>query len=372
MDFQLSDQQDLLVRTARDFLQQHCPATLVQELALDERGFPDELWRHLSALGWPGLLIPTALGGSDGSLLDIVLLIEEMGRACFPSPYIQSAVVATSLLLALGTQAQQERLLPALARGERLCTLALTEESAEFAADAITMRGEIGGRLNGSKLFVKDAHVADDLLVVVRDQDGFNLVWIETAHPGITRFPLETISGEKSFEVVFRDVPVRPESVLGPPRQEWQTLWRLLQRGTLARCAEMVGCAQRILEMCVEYAKVREQSGRPIGSFQAIQHHCADLLRNVEGARYILYSAAWRMQEGMDWQAEVAMAKAYASDACLEVARKGHQIHGAISYCEEHPLHLFHKRIHAAGLDFGAASLHLETVAQAIGLVGYE
>jgi alkylation response protein AidB-like acyl-CoA dehydrogenase len=347
MDFRLTEQQELLLSTAREFFQQHCPTTLVQEMALDERGFPEELWRHISALGWPGLLIPTEFDGSGGSLLDVILLVEEMGRACLPSPYVQSAVVATSLLLAAGSREQQERLLPALARGERLCTLALTEESADF---------------------VKDAHIADDLMVIGRDGDGYNLMLLETNQPGIAMFPLETISGEKLFEVTFRDVPVRQEDLLGPPGQGWEVLTPVLQIGVLARCAEMVGCAQRILEICVDYAKVREQSGRPIGAFQAIQHHCADLLRNVEGARYILYNAAWKLHEGMECVADVAMAKAYASEACLWVARKGHQILGAISYCEEHPLHLFHKRIQAAGLDFGDAALHFETVAQSIGL----
>jgi alkylation response protein AidB-like acyl-CoA dehydrogenase len=130
----------------------------------------------------------------------------------------------------------------------------------------------------------------------------------------------------------------------------------------------MVGCAQRILDICVDYAKIREQSGRPIGAFQAIQHHCADMLRNVEGSRYILYNAAWKLQEGQPCATEVAMAKAHVSEACLWVARKGHQILGAIGYCEEHPLHLFHKRIQAAGLDFGDAALHYESVAHAIGL----
>jgi alkylation response protein AidB-like acyl-CoA dehydrogenase len=368
MDFRLTEQQELLLSTAREFFQQHCPTTLVQEMALDERGFPEELWRHISALGWPGLLIPTEFDGSGGSLLDVILLVEEMGRACLPSPYVQSAVVATSLLLAAGSREQQERLLPALARGERLCTLALTEESADFTPEACTMQGVVGGHINGSKLFVKDAHIADDLMVIGRDGDGYNLMLLETNQPGIAMFPLETISGEKLFEVTFRDVPVRQEDLLGPPGQGWEVLTPVLQIGVLARCAEMVGCAQRILEICVDYAKVREQSGRPIGAFQAIQHHCADLLRNVEGARYILYNAAWKLHEGMECVADVAMAKAYASEACLWVARKGHQILGAISYCEEHPLHLFHKRIQAAGLDFGDAALHFETVAQSIGL----
>jgi alkylation response protein AidB-like acyl-CoA dehydrogenase len=230
------------------------------------------------------------------------------------------------------------------------------------------MTGEVGGRLNGSKLFVKDAHLADQLIMVVRGNGGFNLLLLEARQPGLTLFPLDTMSGEKLFEVLFRDVPVPPDALLGVAGQGWQALARALQIGALARGAEMVGCAQRILEICVEYAKVREQSGRPIGAFQAVQHHCADVLRNVEGSRYILYNAAWKMQQGQECTAAVAMAKAYASEACLWAARKGHQIMGAISYCEEHPLHLFHKRIQAAGLDFGDAACHFETVAQAIGL----
>jgi alkylation response protein AidB-like acyl-CoA dehydrogenase len=368
MDFHLTESQELLLHTAREFFQHNCPTTLVQEFAMDARGFPEDLWRQVSALGWPGLLIPADLDGSDGSLLDVMLLIEEMGRVCFPSPYVQSAVVATSLLLGSGSRAQQERLLPAMARGERLCTLALTEESADFVPEAVTMRVEVGSHINGSKLFVKDAHIADHLVVVGRGNEGLNLVLVPTDQPGLTLFPLQAMSGEKLFEVVFRHVPVPPEDLLGAAGRGWDALAPVLQAGALARCAEMVGCAQRILDMSVEYAKVREQSGRPIGAFQAIQHHCADLLRNVEGARYILYNAAWKMHEGLECRADVAMAKAYAGEACLWVARKAHQILGAISYCEEHPLHLFHKRIQAAGLDFGDAALHFETVAQAIGL----
>jgi alkylation response protein AidB-like acyl-CoA dehydrogenase len=368
MDFHLTEQQELLVSTAREFFQQNCPTTLVQELALDTNGFARDLWRQVAALGWPGLLLPADLGGSGGALLDAVLLIEEMGRACFPSPFVQSAVVATSLLLTAGSPSQQQQLLPTMARGEYVCTLALTEDSADFVPEAIALQGEPGGVINGSKLFVKDVHIADQIFVLLRGSGGFNLLSLPTRQPGITWSPLEIMSDEKLFEVVFDNVPVHSEDIVGVEGQGWQALAPILQVGALARCAEIVGCAQRILEICVDYAKVREQSGRPIGSFQAIQHHCADLLRHVEGARYMLYCAAWKRQEGIACEAEVAMAKAYASEACLKVARKGHQIMGAIGYCEEHPLHLYHKRIQAAGLDFGDAGLHFETVAQAIGL----
>jgi 3-oxocholest-4-en-26-oyl-CoA dehydrogenase beta subunit len=369
MDFRLTDGQELLVSTARDFFQQHCPTTLVQAMAIDPYGFPEELWRHIARLGWPGLLIPTALGGSDGSILDVVLLVEEMGRACFPSPYIHSAVVATSLLLSAGNRVQQEHLLPAMARGERLCTLALSEENAEVAPDAMAMQGEIGGRLNGTKLFVKDAHIADNLLVMVRGGGGLNVLCLDRQQPGIRLLPMEAMSGDKLFAVTFSAVPIPAEVLVGAAGDGWDVLLPSLRLGALVRSAEMVGCAQRILGICVEYARVREQSGQPIGAFQAIQHHCADLLRNVEGARYITYNAAWKMSLGLECAAEVAMAKAHVSEASLWVARKGHQIMGAISYCEEHPLHLFHKRILAGGLDFGDTSLHLETVAQALGLV---
>jgi alkylation response protein AidB-like acyl-CoA dehydrogenase len=368
MDFRLTEPQELLVNTARTFFAQHCPTTLVQELALDARGFSDDLWRQVAALGWPGLLIPSRYGGSDGTLLDVILLVEAMGHACFPSPYIQSAVIATALLLAAGSREQLERRLPRMAAGERLCTLALVEESADFTPEAIQLQGVVGGHLNGRKLFVKDAHIADDLIVVVRSTSGYTLLLLETTHPGITLFPLDTISGEKLFEVVFTEVPIGRDMLLGAAEHGWELLAPVLRLGALARGAEMVGCAQRILEMATDYAKVREQSGRPIGAFQAIQHHCADLLRNVEGARNILYHAAWKMQEGLECATDVAMAKAYTSEACLWVARKAHQIFGAISYCEEHPLHLFHKRIQAAGLDFGDATRHFDTVAQGIGL----
>jgi alkylation response protein AidB-like acyl-CoA dehydrogenase len=367
MDFALSAQQQLLVNSARGFLAGRCPPELVQALALDPRGFRADLWKEIATLGWPGLLVPATLGGSDGSLLDVVLLVEELGRACFPGPYVGSAVVATSILRAAQGR-RHERILAALAAGERLCTLALTEASASFEPGAVAVPGDVGTRIEGRKLFVKDAHVASDFIAAVRGGDGINLLLLAADRPGITVVPMPTMSGDKIFEVDFAGVEVRPEDLLAPPGQGWTLVAPALLRGALARSAEMVGCAQRILELTVDHARVRVQSGRPIGAFQAIQHACADLLRDVESARQLVRSAAWRVQEGPGGAAEVAMAKAYSGEACLRVARRAHQVFGAIGYCEEHPLHLLHKRILAAGLDCGDAAHHLETVAQAIGL----
>jgi alkylation response protein AidB-like acyl-CoA dehydrogenase len=370
MDFRLSPAQQILTTTARAFLRQHCPPELVQRQALDARGFDEALWRRMAELGWPGLLISPDLGGSDGSLLDVTLLVEEMGRAGLPGPFVASAVVATSLVLAAASPAQHKRLLPSLAAGERIATLALVEESGSFDLDAVALACSVPGRLSGRKLFVKDAHIADDLVVALRIDAALSLVVVPTDRPGIARLPLDAISGEKLFEVTFDRVEVGADDLLGAAGDGGALLVRALRAGALARTAEMVGAAQRVLELAVEHAKTRVQGGRPIGGYQAIQHACADLVRDVDAARALLYVAAWKEAESRAAEADVALAKAYAAEACLAVARRGHQIFGAISYCEEHPLHLLHKRIQAASLDFGDVPLHLETVARAIGLEG--
>lgn len=365
MDFTPSPSQQLLVATARAFLKTQCPPELVQRLALDERGFDEGLWRRMAELGWPGLLIPGDLGGSDGALLDVILLVEEMGRVGLPGPFVASAVVATTLLLGAGSGEQQRRLLPALAAGERIATLALVEDGASFDPQALALRCDVPGRLSGTKLFVKDAHVATDLVVALR---GGDLLLLPVDRAGIVRLPHDTLSGEKSFEVTFDGVPVGAADRLGAPGRSADALAAALAAGTLARTAEMVGAAQRVLDLAVEHARTRVQGGRPIGGHQAIQHACADLVRDVDTSRGLLYAAAWRATESMSAAANVATAKAYAGEACLSVARRGHQIFGAIGYCEEHPLHLLHKRIQAASVDFGDPAAHLETVAQEIGL----
>jgi alkylation response protein AidB-like acyl-CoA dehydrogenase len=357
MDFRPSSAQQLLVSTAREFLKKHCPPELVQRIALDPRGFDDALWRRMAELGWQGLLIPGDLGGSDGSLLDVILLAEEMGRAAAPGPFVPSAVVATSVLLAAGSVDQKKRMLPALAAGERIVSVALGETGNALEIDA-------HGRLRGRALFVEAAHVADALIVAVRAGDERRLLLLPTDRPGLARRPLEAIGPEKLCEVTCDGVALTAEDALQPTTARRDAL----RAGALARTAEMVGAAQRVLELAVEHAKTRVQGGRPIGAHQAIQHACADLVRDVDASRGLLYAAAWKASEGAPAAAEVAMAKAYASDACLTVARRGHQIFGAIGYCEEHPLHLLHKRIHAASLDCGDVASHLEEVARAIGL----
>jgi alkylation response protein AidB-like acyl-CoA dehydrogenase len=351
VDFRPSSAQQLLVSTAREFLR--------------KRADDPAPWRAMAELGWPGLLIPPDLGGSGGSLVDVVLLVEEMGRAGTQGPFIPSAVVATSLLLSAGTRDQQKRWLPAMAAGERIVGMAVLDDGASFDLDRISLSLAPGGRLSGRKLFVEAADVADALIVVVRSGHEIVLVLVPTDRAGVTRVPLDTIGPETMFEVRFGDVGVGADDRLAGGREE---LTAALATGALARTAEMVGGSQRVLDLAVEHAKTRVQGGRPIGGYQAIQHACADLVRDVDASRGLLYRAAWKLDTGAPAVTDVAMAKAYAGEACLNVARRAHQIFGAIGYCDEHSLHRLHKRILAASLDCGDAAMHLETVAREIGL----
>ena len=351
MDFRPSPAQRLLVSTAREFLRKHA-----------DDAAP---WRAMAELGWPGLLIPPELGGSDGSLLDVILLVEEMGRGAAAGPFVPSAVVATSLLLRAGTLDQRKRFLPAMATGERILSLALLDEGGSFDLDRIALTLEPPGRLTGRKLFVEAADVADAVIVVARVGGDLALLIVPTERRGVTREQLDTIGVEKVFEVTLDSVVVGADDRLAGGRDD---LVAALEAGALARTAEMVGAAQRVLELAVEHAKTRVQGGRPIGGYQAIQHACADLVRDVDTSRGLLHHAAWKLDTGAPAAADVAMAKAYAGEACLAVARRGHQIFGAIGYCDEHSMHRLHKRILAASLDCGDAALHLETVARAIGL----
>lgn len=381
MDFRPSQSQHLLVSTAREFLRKHCPIEVAQRLATDTRGFDLAVWRQMAELGWTGLLVPSELGGSDGSILDVVLLVEAMGYAALPAPFVASAVVATSLVLHAGTDALGKRLLPAMAAGDRIATLALVEESASFDPREIALTCAVPGRLTGRKLFVAHAEAADSLIVAVRSRNesraavgpaansmGVTLLVIPGDRPGVARRPLDVLGGDRVFEVEFDGVEVGTGDGLGAPGRGGEALAHALRAGALARTAEMIGGAQRVLDVVLEHARTRVQGGRPIGGYQAIQHACADAVRDVDAARGLLYAASWKTAGGLPADADVAMAKAYADEACLAVARRGHQILGAISYCDEHPMHLLHKRILAASRDFGDTPLHLETVAQAIGL----
>ena len=377
MDFALSEEQEMLRNSARDFLTKECPKTLIRQMETDEKGFPANLWKGMADLGWMGLVYPEQYGGSGMTFLDLAVLIEELGRAIVPVPFLSTVVYCGLPILAAGTDEQKKQFLPRIAKGDMIMALALTEPSASWDAGGIETKATPEGDhfvINGTKLFVQDAHIANYMLVVARTkegkhkEEGITLFLVDAKSPGIKLTPLKTIASDKQFEVVFHNVKVPKKDILGKQDHGWAIIQDMIPKATLAQCAYMVGGAQQVLEMTVNYAKERVQFGKQIGSFQAIQHKCANMVTDVDGARFITYQAAWKMAEGLPTALEVSMAKAWVSEAYRRTCSEGHQIHGGIGFIKDHDMQLYYRRAKANELAFGDAAHHRELVAQQIGL----
>ncbi len=255
--------------------------------------------------------------------------------------------------------------------------LALTEPSASFEPSGVDVRAEArngGFVINGTKLFILNAHTADELLVAVRTNDaggpeeGISLLLVPAATSGVSITPLSTIASDRQSEVEFQNVEVGADALLGNLNQGWPLIKKTLDHAMVAKCSEMVGIAQVAFEMSVDYAKNRVQFGRPIGSFQAIKHKCADMVIDVDGSRFITYRAAWCLAEGLDADKEVSMTKAWTSDACRRVCAQAHQVHGGIGFTKEYDLQLYFRRAKQGEVLYGDADIHREVVAQEIGL----
>ena len=377
MDLGFDESQQMLKTSARDFLEQECPTTLVRAMEEDERGYTPELWNKIAELGWLGLTVPEEYGGLGMSYFDLVLILEEMGRAMLPGPFFSTVVLGAMTLMEAGTDAQKQEHLPKVADGETILTMALTEPTATYEPSGVQTTAKVDGSdylLNGTKLFVTDAQIVDAMIVVARTTEsgdasqGITLFLVDANNPGITITPLKTISGDKQAEVELKDARVPATAVVGQVDKGWETISRILGLAAIGKCAEMLGGADRVLEMTTEYVKERVQFGRPIGSFQAVQHHCANMATDVEGCRYVAYQAAWRVSERLPAEREVAIAKAWVSDAYRRVCALGHQSHGAIGFTKEYDLQLFTRRAKVAEVAYGDTDFHREQVAAGLGL----
>ncbi len=377
MNLALSEEQEMLKTSARDFLTDKLPKATVKEIEESEQGYSPQLWKEMAGLGWMGLAFPEKYGGADMSFIDLAILLEEMGRACLPGPFFSTLVLGGLAILDAGNEEQKQEYLPKIASGEIALTLALTEPSARYDATAIVVKATADGdeySLNGTKLFVPDANIADYMLVVARTseqakpEDGITIFIVDTKSPGISTTVLKTIANDNLCEVVFNQVKVTKKNILGQLNQGWSEVQKIIERAAVAKCCEMAGGVQQVLEMTVDYAKERKQFGRPIGSFQIIQHYCADMLTDVEGARLSAYQAAWMMSEGLPCTEQVAIAKAWAGQASQRVIALAHQIHGAIGWTIDHDLQYYTRRLKAAEVTFGDANFYREIVAQEMGL----
>ena len=371
MNFAFSEEQEELRKTVRSFLDQKSPETEVRRLMETDEGYDPAVWKQMGEqLGLQGLIVPEEFGGSGYSYVELGVVLEEMGRALLCAPYFSTVVLAGNALLHSGDDAAKKDYLPGIASGETIATLAFTEPSGKWDEAGITMEAMKKGDcwvLNGTKSFVLDGATASLILVAARTGKGVSLFGVEGDASGLTRTALSTMDQtRKQAKLEFNGTPAR---LIGTEGDGWKTLSTVLDLAAVALAAEQVGGAQKVLDMSVEYAKVRIQFGRPIGSFQAIKHKCADMLLEVESAKSAAYYGMWCASEMNDELPSVAsLAKAYCSEAYFHSAAENIQIHGGIGFTWEHPAHLYFKRAKSSELLFGDPTYHRELLAQRIGI----
>lgn len=366
--------------SARDFLADSAGSELVREMESDPRGFTDDLWRSIAEMGWLGMIVPERHGGAGMGFVELALVLEEMGAAALPGPFFSTAVIGATALTRHGSDRQKARFLPRLAQGDLITALAFHEKAASWTPESIEMsavKTEDGWRLNGEKLFVADAHAADLFIVAahtetenrVPAEESITVFLVESSGgDDIELTALKSVADDRLSAVRFKNVSVLPDGVLGEENGGWRVMRDMFAFGATAKCAEMLGGARRVLDMTVEYVKGRVQFGRPIGTFQALQHRCAEMAIEVQAARQLTYQAAWRLSEDLPAEREIALAKSWLSEIFPRVCAEAHQAHGAIGFTREHDLQIYTRRAAASRIAFGDARHFRETIAQSLGL----
>ena len=371
MNFAFTEEQEELRKTVRAFLEAKSAETAVREQMETDSGYDTAVWSQMGEqLGLQGLAIPEEFGGSGYTFVELGIVLEEQGRALLCAPFFSTVVLAANTLLHSGDDAAKAAHLPGIASGETIATLAFTEPSGKWDESGITTEATAAGdgwTLNGVKSFVLDGHTASLIIVAARTAKGVSLFTVADDAAGLTRTALSTMDQtRKQAKLEFANTPA---TLLGTEGEGWAVLSTVLDLAAVGLAAEQVGGAQKVLEQAVEYAKVRVQFGRPIGSFQAIKHKCADMLLEVESAKSAAYYGLWCAAEQNDELPSVAsLAKAYCSEAYFHATAENIQIHGGIGFTWEHPAHLYFKRAKSSELLFGDPTYHRELLAQRIGI----
>jgi alkylation response protein AidB-like acyl-CoA dehydrogenase len=376
VNFTFSDEQEELRRTIRRFLDDKSPSTEVRRLMETPEGYDEAVWKQMAQeLGLQGLAIPEEYGGQGFTWVELGIVLEETGRALLCAPFMSTVGIAATAILNAGTDEQKKTLLPGIASGETIATLALAEPDRGWTADDITLEAKKDGdayTLTGAKTYVIDGGIANLIVVAARmpgtsGTDGIGLFTVAGDADGLTRAPLDALDlTRKLARLDFANVAAAP---LGEPGAGWPALERTLNHIAVALSAEMTGGAQRCLDMAVQYAKDRVQFGRPIGSFQAVKHLCADMLLQVESSKTAMYYALWvAAADDADLPIAAPMAKAYAADAYFQAACDNIQVHGGIGFTWEHDAHLYYRRAKSSEIMFGDAPYHRELLAQRLGI----
>jgi alkylation response protein AidB-like acyl-CoA dehydrogenase len=353
MQFGLSESQQILKNNARRFFAAECPMTEVRRISETGTAHDETLWRKMAEQGFLGVRIPEESGGMGLGMVELAALAEEMGRALVPGAFLSNVFAASAIQAAGSTQHLAE-----IANGSRKATVALLESDASWSPDSVKMPP-----LDGEKMFVADAGVADLFVLAARDGGDLGLYCVEAKNTAITPMPAMDLT-RNLYKVAFHHAS---GELIAKGDAARQALDRALDIATVTICAEMTGVMQRTLEIAVEYAKTRKQFGKPIGQYQAVQHQCADMLLWTESSRSATYYAAWAFENGAsDARAAVSVAKAYASDVCREVGNRGIQVQGGMGFTWENDIHFYYRRAKANEIAFGDATFHRERIARLV------
>ena len=369
MDFAFSKSEKLLVDSAREFLEKETEG-LAREVERTEEGYSPELWRKMAELGWIGILLPEEYGGVAGNFLELILILEKIGEALVPGPFI-STIISGYSVLKYGTEAQKDEVLPKLAEGKLILTSAFvkpdpTKGEAEIKENVALKSGD--HVLTGTRLFVPYAHLADWLIYQTETEKGNTLFLVDARSPGISCSPLKAIGLDIQCEISMVNMKVPKATVLGKGGQGNKIVREIEEWGALCHSAYILGILEKVLKMTVRHAKTREQFEKPVGSFQAIQHQCADMVTEIARVRFLVYQAAWKLSGQIPASKEISMAKAQASDASRHVCLLGVKIHGGIGISEEYDLQLYFRMAKAMEIAFGDGDFHREIVAKELGL----
>jgi alkylation response protein AidB-like acyl-CoA dehydrogenase len=374
MDVLLTEEEQMVVTSAREFLVGECSTALVRKMELDPLGYPPTLWEKCAEMGWPGMCLPEEYGGQALPLAYLGLVLQEVGRAVAPVPLHSTAVTAITLSR-YASKSMCEKILPDVCTGKTILTWAFSEEDPRFVPGSVKMQARADGDdfvLTGRKLFVDNFLASSHCLVACRSaasdasSEGISLFLVDTKAAGISSTPLRTLAKDQQCEVVFNQVRVPKSALVGKLHHGWAAMEQLLDLATVLLCTQMLGATRMDAEMAIDHAKFREAFGQPIGAFQSIQHMCADMIIWIDGGELLAYEALWKMDNGLPAQVEVSQAKAFCNEKCPAVARNSQSIHGGIGFMMEFDLHLWLRRITAWSMRLGTSFEHRERIASAL------
>ena len=364
MQFGLSESQTILKNNAHKFFATECPMTEVRRLMEGDTGYDAALWSKMAEQGYMGVVFPEEFGGLGLGMVELAVLLEEMGMALTPGPYFSTVVLAGTLLAKAGTDAQKKKYLAPIAEGKARATVALLEKGARWDAAAVKLELK-DGLLSGEKLFVPDAAVADFVITVARQGGDLVLALVDAKASGFDATPMPALDLTRKLYKLTYDCVAAEVLVRGAAAE--QALEAMMDLGAMGLAAELAGGMQRVLDISVAYVKTRKQFGKPVGQYQAVQHQCADMLVYTESSKSAAYFAAWALEEGIaEAPTAASVAKAYASDAGREVGNRGIQVHGGMGFTWENDVHLFYRRAKGNEIALGDATFHRERIAKVV------